>query len=170
MKYRCHGMALLEVMIATVWVSLTIAGLWSWQARASALDEQARQRLQAANLITQLSERLHALRAHSSTAEQITPSAWAWAWGSPVAAEPTDCWHSACTAAAWQVASLSAWRHAVRDTLPQGDSRVQPLAADHAVRVTLRWRRPSAVAGEPSTTEATDCPLGWACLEQTLLF
>ena len=53
MKRSHRGMALLEVIVATVWVSLTIAALWRWQARASALDAQARQRLTAAHLMTQ---------------------------------------------------------------------------------------------------------------------
>ena len=182
MKRSHRGMALLEVIVATVWVSLTIAALWRWQARASALDAQARQRLTAAHLMTQLSEHLHALRAHSSTAIQVMPSAWAWSWGSPIAGGPSDCWQSACAAPAWQAASLSAWRHAVRTTLPKGDSQVQPLQAAQAadlppaahvaygLRVSLRWRISHMDAIEASTADASEGPPGWACLSQTLLF
>lgn len=147
-----RGLALIEVLVSLLLIGLAAAAWLQAQADAVRQTRLSAHQTLALVLATDMAERLRASPA-------VAP---AMGFSAPFAGQASlgtlRCDGSGCDAQAWAAADALQWRELVRDTLPQGSSRVQVDASSRQARITLAWRDPGALDGALARGSAQQCP------------
>ncbi len=157
------GVSLIEVLVGLVIIAIGLLGLMGMQARALSLQKDSFDRNAAADLISQLGERMRANHLgfmDNRYASSFLPAASVGTGPSCVAA-------TTCTAAELAQADLVNWHRSLRARLPDAGAVVTASgptgaavgAGATSMRVTLIWREVNAtfgVDGACATVGVTD--------------
>lgn len=163
------GSSLLEVLVSLVIVAVGLLGLIGMQARATGSQKDSFDRKAAAELLSQIGERMRANHLGfmgSAYASTLLP-------GTAPAAAPGCIATAPCTPATVAAMDLATWHLAMRDRLPDSGAVITPAGGPGAalgagaasMRVTLAWReaRPTTGAVEECTAIGIGDP-GYRCL------
>lgn len=158
-----RGIAMLELILSTALLSVTLVTLWSWQERHSQQQARTLQQAQALALVQRLSEHLQGLAHGDGRGNARSTSGLGWGWDAPWS-EPEACRVQPCDPDAWQASLLMQWRQAVADALPSGQSQLVSVSGSESEWVIqIRWASNGFVNAQAPNA---DCPLDTTCLSQ----
>jgi type IV pilus assembly protein PilV len=132
------GATLIEVLVAVLLLSIGLLGMVGLQVRTMAYEKGATVRAAAANLVSDMSERIRANQgagaAYVSNAggDHATLSA-----ASPSLPSP-NCYSAACTIAELAAFDVAAWRISARSQLPAGVAVIES-GGTGLYRITVAW-------------------------------
>ena len=155
---RERGVSLVEVLVGLVIIAIGLLGLMGMQARALSLQKDAFDRNAAAELISQLGERMRANHLgfmDNRYTSSLLPGDTVGTAASCTSATP-------CTPATLAQSDLVNWHRDLRARLPDAGAVVTPTGPAGAVigagaismRVTLVWREVNANSGADAACAA----------------
>jgi type IV pilus assembly protein PilV len=163
------GFMLVEVLVAMLLASLAVVAVAHTHAAALQLTRTGQHRVQAAQLATDLAERL---RAHPAGAL----GAWGEGGASPYqlsqswAAQQTDSADTlamacdgpgaTCTPQAFAQADAAQWRQQLRHSLPGGAAQVDVDANLALADVWVAWRDAQPLRADETPLAPAECPAG----------
>lgn len=158
-RRKLSGVSLIEVLVSIVIASIGLLALAGVNASSVRYTKMSQYRGTAAQLATDMGERMRANRAGlASYALQTTFAAQA----ALPAAAATLCnsYGVTCTAAQMAAYDLQTWQVLVRNQLPEGSVFITTQNVQIAADVWVVWRDPAVASADDAPTAASECPAG----------
>ena len=168
------GLSMIEVLVTMAIVAFGVLGLLGLQARALSYQRDSFDRRTAAEMVSQLAERIRAN--HMGLVNGDYQSGFTVATPTPVAisacATPT-----ACTEAELATRDLGQWFAEYRRRIPGGATYVDwDPANTRSIRISLAWPEPQQTANDPLCDQLNLRPLiggsipnGYRCFDTAVL-
>jgi type IV pilus assembly protein PilV len=138
------GVTLIEVLVSVLLMSIALLGMASLQATAVSQQSSSSSRSNAADLISDMTERLRASLPNAPgykdgvTGTFTITDSWATQNSGTLATPSVDCLLNACNATQQAEYDLQSWRLKVRRAMPQGSALISG-DIQNGVAITLMW-------------------------------
>ena len=159
-RTRIAGASLIEVLVSIVIASIGLLALAGINASSMRYTKLSQYRATAAQLATDLGERMRANRAGFVAGNYDYSATFAAQGSAAITAPGNMCTNAAAPCTAAQIASVDMyqWRLAARDNLPQGSVFMIRDATPAAGDLWVIWMDPSVSATDDRPASASECP------------